>query len=127
MEQFEADDLFIQLMAKRKECLQGIYQEYQRKIEEFLKNQEVFQYSSLNEYFAGIEEAKRKREETVNKKRKADDEQRRKSMIVQIDDMSFCFGKEELQQLTGQDKEIDPDIKDALLKMNEIFKQMRNK
>ncbi|KAI5184762.1 hypothetical protein NEHOM01_0364 [Nematocida homosporus] len=147
MEQFALDDLFLRLMTKRKECLHSLYLAYQTKITEFLEKEKELQDKPLNDYFNAIkqkqiEEEKRLEKERLERERlekerlekekeerlrKAEEEEKRKrrrSMIVHIDDMSFCFGKEELQQLTGQEKEVDPQVKDVLHKMNELFKQL---
>ncbi|KAI5188517.1 hypothetical protein NECID01_0130 [Nematocida sp. AWRm77] len=45
-------------------------------------------------------------------------------MVVYIDDMSFCFGKEELEQISGPQKEVDPQVKNVLTQMNELFKKL---
>ncbi|EIJ89276.1 hypothetical protein NEPAR06_0774 [Nematocida parisii] len=70
-----------------------------------------------------------KKEKDMGKKRKNDkstdaSSKRRRSMIVTFDDMSFSFGKDELEQLSGQDKSVDPEVKNILVKMNDLFKQL---
>ncbi|OAG31498.1 hypothetical protein NEIG_00798 [Nematocida sp. ERTm5] len=74
-------------------------------------------------------ELQERKEKDMGKKRKKDksaeaSSKRRRSMIVTFDDMSFSFGKDELEQLSGQDKSVDPEVKNILVKMNDLFKQL---
>lgn len=148
MEQFAVDDLFINLMAERGERIKKVYSECTKQIEEFLKKKEATAAKTLEAYFLDVErrrseeikrrerqkqaEAKRKSREIQKKNaaRKADpnentqDRKRRKSMVVHIDDMSFCFGKEDLEQISGKGKKVDPEVKNVLQQMNELFKKL---
>ncbi|KAI5160350.1 hypothetical protein NEAUS03_1104 [Nematocida ausubeli] len=133
MEQFAVDDLVIKLMAKRKEVMHTLYTAYSKKIEKFLQDNPGIEAMTIEGYLNRIEEKNKEREELLQKnmpekerKRKQEIEQdkRRKSMIVTFDDMSFSFGKEELEQLSGKEKPVDPEVKNILEKMNSLFKQL---
>lgn len=139
MEHFAVDDLVISLMAKRKECMHSLYKACLDKIDELLEKDPSLSAITLSEYFAAIErenarikeEAERikERKKEQNRKRKLSKERnkelkRRKSMIVTIDDVSFSFGKDQLEQITGQEKQVDPEVKNILQKMNDLFKQL---
>lgn len=129
MEQFELDDLYIKLIMKRKDCLQALYSECQKRISRFLAKEKNYKNRLLQDYLKAVqrraEKIKEKRER--ERKKKEEEERRRRSMVVHIDDMSFCFGKEELMQIGGKEKEIDPEVKNVLYKMNELFKQLNHK
>lgn len=138
MEQFAVDDLVIGLMARRKECMHSLYTACTSRIEEFIGEGLNSSAETISEYFTAIakenerareEENERERKRDKSRKRrlsreKAKNSKRRKSMIVTIDDVSFSFGKDELEQITDQDKQVDPEVKDILQKMNDLFKQL---
>ncbi|KAH9386458.1 uncharacterized protein NEMAJ01_1354 [Nematocida major] len=130
MEHFAVDDLVIKLMAKRKDYMHEMYTNYCEKIESFLGNFQPGESETICAYFKSIEEKKRQHQEKSKEKKKracrseSSSSKRRKSMVVTFDDMSFSFGKDDLEQLTGQEKPVDPEVKSLLQKMNELFKQL---
>lgn len=148
MEQFAVDDLFINLMAERGERIKKVYSECTKQIDEFLEKEEGRVPKTLEAYFLDVErrrseEIKRREEqkkaETKQKEQEAQkknaarkavenentqERKRRKSMVVHIDDMSFCFGKEDLEQISGKGKKVDPEVKNVLEQMNELFKKL---
>jgi len=136
MEQFAVEDLFIKLVAKRRECIHRLYNKSKAQIEEFLKEEKEYASLPLSKY---LEEIERRRAESLKelvgskteaKTRKAEEmpeKKKRKSMIVYIDEMSFCFGKEELEQISGKEKDVDPEVKNVLNQMNELYKQLKTK
>ncbi|KAI5181487.1 hypothetical protein NEOKW01_1668 [Nematocida sp. AWRm80] len=115
MDIFVIDDLVLELFKKRNDILKEIYTKYKSKIE-------AIEYTdvntTINRYISEIE--------TRNKRKSEEREKKKKSMVVHIDDMSFSFGREELKQLSGPDKEMDPEIKLVLEKMNDLFIQLNN-
>ncbi|KAI5189647.1 hypothetical protein NEMIN01_0600 [Nematocida minor] len=151
-EQAVVDVLEIKLLAKRNDCIQALYTSCSKRIDHFLAHNPALGALTVSQYLENIEaenlrikeeqeekqrqlqkqEAREKQaEKEKNKKRKNDraneSSKRRKSMIVTIDDISFSFGKEELEQITGQEKQVDPEVKNILLKMNDLFKQLGKK
>lgn len=72
-------------------------------------------------------EAQSRQQDKKKARMEAMEAKRRKSMVVHIDDMSFCFGKEELEQIAGPAKPVDPQVKNVLEQMNELFKQLNKK
>lgn len=145
MEHFAVDDLVISLMARRKECMHALYTVCAGKIDTFMETQPSLSECTLFEYLNGIEKENTKLKETAKKHKELEEKRketnrkrqisrekirnskRRKSMIVTIDDVSFSFGKDELEQITSQEKQVDPEVKDILLKMNDLFKQLGKK
>lgn len=124
-EHFAVDDLLIKLMAKRKEIMENLYATYTKKIELFLQENPSDINSTISAYLEQQEDKKmrkRKRKERMDETGK-----RRKSMIVTVDDVSFSFGNDQLELITGQEKKVDPEVKNLLVKMNELFKQLGKK